>query len=360
MARRGRWPLAAAAVLALVAALGWGTLRGSPARELRPRAPASPPPLAHVFVIVMENQSAGLLLQNPAAPYIRYLVRHYGYDSQYYGVTHPSLPNYVALIAGRTFGSHSDNPGQRFFGPTLPGQLTQRGISWLAVMQSLPTPGYRGAWYPAGAAGQELPSTLYAEKHDPFMLFPGLWKQDAHHVVPLRMLAADLRSGQIPALVFLVPNLCDDMHGQPSGPGAVCPASRGALLVRDGNDFLARWIPIIMHSRAWGRSSVIFVLWDEAGGGGSLNPQALRSYLAAGPEAPYITAALPFLGRLGGGRVPLIVIAGGVEGPRRVALWADHYSVLKTIETAWHLPRLGHARAAAVPLLTPLLSPTGP
>ncbi|MGC8488879.1 MAG: alkaline phosphatase family protein [Clostridia bacterium] len=204
-----------------------------PSPRAVPAAQALPPPFSHVFVIVMENQSAAALMTNPGARYIQGLASRYAYDSAYYGVTHPSLPNYVALIAGTTYGTHSDSPSQRFSGPTLANQLDRAGISWQGVMQSLPYAGFDGAWSPGRS---EAPPTLYAEKHDPFLLFSDLRRRDRNHIVPLTTLARELTSGRVPRFVFLTPNLCDDMHGQASGPDAACPGSNRELLVRDGND----------------------------------------------------------------------------------------------------------------------------
>jgi len=347
-----------AGLLALIAVLAVGlALVLRPAAHDRPARAAVPAPFSHVFLIVMENKSAAALMRDPNAPYIRALAARYAYDSAYYGVTHPSLPNYVALIAGSTFGSHSDSPAQRFSGPTLAQQLDRARLSWQGVMQSLPYPGFEGAWAPGAS---EAPPTLYAEKHDPFMLFPRLRGYDRRHIVPLSTLARELRTGAVPRFVFIVPNLCDDMHGQPPGPGARCPAGATALLVRDGNAFLQSLVPRILHSPAWRGNAVLFVVWDEGGGSPTLFPERLRSYLAPGPAAPPLLAAVPMLGRFGGGNVPLIVVAR--NGPRhlKIALWADHYSILKTIEAAWHLPYLAAAKNPDVPLLTPLLAkPSG-
>ncbi len=347
-------------VLAVVAAVGiafavYVAVVLRPAAHPTPPPTGSPRPFSHVFVIVMENQSASTLLQNPRAGYIRMLARRYAYDSEYYGVTHPSLPNYVALISGRTFGSHSDSPAQRFSGPTLAGELDRAGISWQGVMQSLPYSGFAGAWSPGRS---EAAPTLYAEKHDPFMLFPRLRAHDRQQVVPLSVLARELTSGAVPRFVFLTPNLCSDMHGQAGGPSPLCSGSQKGRLIQDGNNFLADWIPRILHSPAWRGNAVVFVVWDEGGGAPTLLPRALRAYMAPGPKAPPLLSILPVLGRLGGGNVPLIVIAR--EGPRheRLRLWADHYSILKTIEASWRLPYLGHAGSPAVPLLTPLTQAT--
>ncbi|MCY0884883.1 MAG: phosphoesterase [Firmicutes bacterium] len=311
-----------------------------------PREPAGPvPDFSHVFLIVLENHSPASLLHNPRAPYIRHLAATWGYEADDYGVTHPSLPNYIALLAGRTGGSHSDSPAQQFGFPTLAGQLDAHHLSWQAVMQGLPAPGYTGAWYPPPPAAPR-----YARKHDPFLAFPAL-ARDRRRVVPLRVLARELRDGQVPRLVWITPDLCHDMHGQPPGRGRACPPSDPGRLVADGDRFLARWVPRILHSPAWRGQAVIFITWDESGRPSGL--EGWRAYFAAGPGAPPLLPAWPPAGLIGGGRVPLIVIARG--GPHPLVLdWpADHYAVLKTIEAGWHLGYLGHAASPAVPVLWP-------
>lgn len=325
---------------------------------IRPGYTAAPssqavPRLNHVFVIVMENHSLDAL--SPAeAPYVHQLIAHYGYDSADYGVTHVSLPNYVALLSGSTHGTHSDNPDQKFFGPTLVSQLDAHHISWQGVMQSLPFAGYRGNWYPepAGKNPVLMPkNTLYAKKHDPFLLFPQIAAADRNHVVPLHTLTRELAQNQVPRFVWITPNLCDDMHGQPVGSRA-CPSNHPAQLVRMGSQFLAHLVPEIMHSPAWTGHSVIFITWDEAQMPHSLlNLRQWKNWLLAGPGAPRILG-IP----VGGGSVPLIVIAHGVSHPPHTALWADHYNLLKTIEAGLGLGYLGHAASSQVTPLTPFLT----
>lgn len=317
-------------------------------------------PFRHVFLIMMENQGPNIL-RAPQTPYIAALARRYGLADHYFGVTHPSLPNYVALLAGRTFGSHSDNATQTFPGPTLVQQLDQHHISWQAFMEGLPYPGYSGLWYPAPSRGSAEPAdALYAKKHDPFLLFPSLSAADRARVVPLAQLGPELARGRVPQFVWITPNLCNDMHGQPNLPGATCPEDRPAQLWRDGNRFLAEWIPRIMASPAWQGNSVIFVVWDETDYPGGLPwPGKLRRYLEPGPEAPPVVPGLPWLGRLGGGPLPLLVIARQGPHPVVVTQWADHYSLLKTIEAAWHLGYLGHAASPRVGVLSGFFSPGG-
>lgn len=338
-------------VVILLGAL-WGYLLYRPAQPQEAMPPM--PRLNHVFLIVMENHSLDAL-SSRQAPYLRRLIQQSGYDSAYFGVTHVSLPNYVALLSGRTYGTHSDNPDQTFHGPTLAMQLDFHHLSWQAVMQSLPRPGYTGNWYPekAGTNPVVMPkNALYAKKHDPFMLFPALAKKDGRHVIALSQLKTELTRGQVPRFVWITPNLCDDMHGQPPGSSA-CPSNHGAALVRLGDRFLSRLVPEIEHSPAFRGHSVIFITWDEAQMPSQVtNLAQWKAWLGAGPEAPRILG-IP----VGGGSVPLISIIPGRRQPPHVAVWADHYNLLKTIEAGFGLPYLGHAAARSVQPLTRLVIP---
>src|SRR5579862_8638146 len=60
-----------------------------------PAPPAAPP---HVMVIVMENREESAVVGRPDAPYTTSLATDYGLATNWYGVSHPSLPNYLAMI----------------------------------------------------------------------------------------------------------------------------------------------------------------------------------------------------------------------------------------------------------------------
>jgi len=262
------------------------------------------PWINHAFVIVLENRSYDQVIGNPNLPYLNDLARTYGLAARYYGAAHPSLPNYVAMIAGRTFGSRSDDPSQRFYGPTLVEEMDQRGLSWKAYMQDLPYPGFLGDY-----AGSPV---LYGKKHDPFLLFPAIaHSPQARRVVPLHQLFRDLRENHVPNLAFIVPDLCNDLHGAPS-----CPL--GPALDQAGDAFVRHLVTAILKSPAWTGHSVIFIVFDEGGYGPAPGP------LYAG-----------------GRSLALVVVRGA---PHRVSQELfDPYSLLRTLERAWHLPLLGHA-----------------
>src|SRR5690242_17029195 len=129
----------AAAGIALVLALlavhppaGQGS--GQPARRSTPPRPVS---LNRIAVLVLENRSYENVFGNPAAPYLNRLARSGALATRYFAVTHPSLPNYVALTTGGHKTVNSDCAACRASGRSLAGQLEAAGISWRAYFESM-------------------------------------------------------------------------------------------------------------------------------------------------------------------------------------------------------------------------------
>ena len=78
-------------------------LRASPRRRKPGGAPAGPPPVGHVFVVVLENENAdSTFAPDSPAPYLSQTLPSQGaFIPEYYGVTHLSLGNYIALVSGQ-------------------------------------------------------------------------------------------------------------------------------------------------------------------------------------------------------------------------------------------------------------------
>ena len=97
-------------------------------------------PLDHIFVIMLENHSQSSVIDDPNAPYLTRLAHGYGMADHYYGVTHPSMPNYIASIAGDNFGIQDDNDQNvvNLDRVNLVDQLEAHHISWDAYMENLP------------------------------------------------------------------------------------------------------------------------------------------------------------------------------------------------------------------------------
>ncbi len=307
-------------------------------------------PFNHVFVIMMENTGVKGVIGNPTMPFVNHLVQTYGYADNYFGVTHPSMPNYIAITSGSNYYSHSDNPAQMFPHTNIADEMEAVGLTWKGYMQSLPYAGYTGAAYPTG-----VKNPLYVNKHDPFVLYPQIKNnpQRMENVVPLKQLASDLASGQVPNLSFITPNICNDMHGM---GGTQCNYSDLAKLSQLGDATIKSLVTSIMNSPAWTGNSAIFITWDE----GSYNGNKATSgwaYTSGGPDSPVLqpgSKPFPQGGVYGGGNIPMIVISHQYPYHYVSHVLYNHYSLLRTLEQAWGLPYLGYTSdTMQVKALTP-------
>ena len=289
--------LAFAAALALAPVAGCGQARpGQPLAlgdQRLPRASAS-----HVLVIVIENAESAEVLGNRSAPYLNSLARRYAIAGESYAITHPSLPNYLALTSGTTAGISSDCTGCRVRTRNIVDQLEAAGLTWKAYLEDVPGPCFSGA----GAGG-------YAKKHNPFAYYTDVAGVAARcrRLVGLEQLATDLRCGRLPTFAWLTPNLCDDGHD--------CG-------VQGGERFLARTVPALV--RELGPHGFLLVTWDE----GISDRGCCR-------------------GAAHGGHVLTLVIGPDVRRGAHLRAPVDHYGVLATIEQALALPALAHAAESA-------------
>jgi hypothetical protein len=84
---------------------------------------------AHIFFIMMENEGPPQIVGNTAdAPFINSLIAKYASAPNYFGVTHPSLPNYLALLSGFFQNIWDDcPPGASVTCAEYMGRLSARG-----------------------------------------------------------------------------------------------------------------------------------------------------------------------------------------------------------------------------------------
>jgi phosphatidylinositol-3-phosphatase len=316
----------------------------------------------HVFVIVLENHSEAGVVGDANAPYITSLAHTYAQATNYYGVTHPSEPNYVAAISGSNWWINNDNPANRFDHLNLVDQLDAAHKTWAGYMEALPANPLDDFW-PSSS------SPLYASKHNPFVLFNDIRNDPARlaNVKPYTALAADLQKAQTtPNFAFIVPDQCNDMHGGvysavPGHPETPCPYgstnddTNDAALKQKADAFVHGAVSAIMASPAWkGGKSAIFIIADEgdysgnAVNGGWASPAGCCDSPVLPAGDPEINAAWPG-GTYGGGLVPAIVIVNkdGKSGGYTSSAPYNHYSLLATVETIWNLDLLGYASDTA-------------
>src|SRR5256714_1139320 len=184
--RGGKGLKVAAAVLAAVVLLAAPGTAAVPA----------PPAFAHVIVVVFENKETSAVLGSPSAPTFNAYARTYASLTRYYGVTHPSLPNYLALVSGSTHGITSDCITCEVDGRSLADTLEASGRTWKAYLEGLPRRGFLGGV-----------SRRYAKKHDPFAYFRAVISSPARRQQPLppRPPPPAPKTGSAPELSRAVP-----------------------------------------------------------------------------------------------------------------------------------------------------------
>lgn len=240
------------------------------------------PPFQHVVVVVFENKERPSVIGTRAAPTFTSLARRYAELADYAAVAHPSLPNYLALVSGSTWGIRSDCTRCLVGRRSLADTLEAAGLTWRSYVEGYPS------------------SPRYAKKHNPFLYFRRVVVDPARRrrVVPLTRLRRDLAAGELPDFALVVPDLCHDMHD---------------CAIRVGDAWLARFLPPLLRLP----DTAIFVVFDEG------------------------TSAVG-----GGGLIPALVAGTAVRPRRAFGARVTHYGLLRTIEDAWGLPRLGRSAGA--------------
>jgi hypothetical protein len=204
---------------------------------------APPTHYDHVIWIVMENKAA-TSVRGSAAPATTSIAARCGRAADYHAVTHPSLPNYIALTSGSTHGITDDsNPSKhRIGGSSIFSVVAAAHRRWATYAESMPKP----------CVGTS--SGRYAVRHNPATYYQSLGRTCAANDLPMGTptsggLATALRTGALPAFTLMIPNLCNDTHD---------------CSVATGDRWLGRWLTTITSSPTYaaGRTAV-FVTWDE-------------------------------------------------------------------------------------------------
>jgi acid phosphatase len=273
--------------------------------------------IKHVIIIMMENEAYGQVIGSSSAPYENSLASHYAVASNYFAVSHPSLPNYFALVAGDTFGIGSDCPPSQcsLSNATITNLFDSHGLSWKEYAESMP----------ANCSQSDSADGLYVTKHDPFVYFSAITGNAGSgetsqycdsHVISFAQFWNDLQASNLPNYSFVTPNVCDDAHS--------CPLSAG-------DAWLSTVVPRIMNSTSYS-SLAIFVVYDEGSGSSTNSPNQVACILVS-----------PF------------AKAGFVS-----SIHYTHYSLLATVEAIFNTGNLGmnDANASAMSdLFTIRISP---
>jgi hypothetical protein len=253
--------------------------------------PAAGPTAAkiqHVVWVLMENHGYSQVIGSSSAPYVNNLASTYGLATNYFGVDHPSLPNYLAVTSGSAQGISNDNApsANPVNSPSIFSQLP--GGRSRSVQQDMPSNCTRSD------------SGNYVVHHNPMAYYTGLAPDCGNYDVPFGS-TPDLSA----AFTFVTPNLANDMHDG---------------TVSDGDNFLRSYVPALTATSQYqSGNTAIFIVWDE------------DASQAGGPQE--------------NNHVATVVISPYTHSVHDGTSYT-HYSLLRTTEELLGLPLLGNAASA--------------
>jgi hypothetical protein len=335
-------------------------------------ASGAAPRVHHLFVIALENKDFGTTFgSSPGSTYLgKTLPAEGALLSQYYGIGHESLDNYIAMISGQppNVQTQSDCQGFSDFAPfpltsigmdgivtgqgcvypapvqTVANQLDSDGLTWKAYGQDMANSVSAGQ--PASCRHPKLNSQdttqsakagdQYATRHVPFVYFHSIIDTPscAQDVVDLKQLPGDLaKAGTTPSYSFITPDLCADGHDASCPDGA--PGGYAGI-----DRFLREWVPKITGSEAYQDRGMLLVTFDEAEDDASscCNEQP-------GPNTPNPGGPTP---GSGGGRVGGVALSPCIAPGSTSTQPYNHYSFLRWSEDNFGLSHLGYAAQAGL------------
>ncbi len=243
------------------------------------------PTWQHVISIVMENHAFSAVAGH--SPYLNGLAAKCGLATHYSAITHPSLPNYIALTSGGTQGITSDCTTCNKNVPSVFGEMAG---SWKAYAESIPATGYTGAHYGS-----------YYKKHNPAAYYTPLAVAYKTRAVGLKSFQSDLTAGTLPRLSFVTPNICNDEHD---------------CTVSVGDTWLKTWVPRILAAPNYQAGNTALVItYDEGSSTSNL--------------------------------VYTVVVSPSTRAGVQVAATFTHYSLLGAEQSMLGVPCLGASCSAA-------------
>jgi hypothetical protein len=274
-----------------------------------------PPRYAHVIWIVFENEGYDQVLGNHSLPYTNRLAAACGLATRYYGVGDPSLPNYIAMTSGGTWGVTGDSSAPLHV-PSIFSQVRAAHRQWRSYSESMPR----------NCDGSDYPSSnpVYTAHHEPVIYYAGIRRDCTRWDVPLGTvhkgpLAHALAANALPAFAIVGPN--DD--GGTTKPGCSRPCGHVDPPLSDS--FLRKWMTRIIASKAYASGkTAVFVTWDE--------------------DATFENTLCPALDC---DHLATLVISRSVRPGSRSTAVFSHYSLLRTTEDMLGLRgRVGKAASA--------------
>ncbi len=273
--------------------LGAALTLGQPPMASRARAATGGSPrrlFDRVFIIVLENTNYDSALQQP---FLRHLTSLGALLTDFHAITHPSYPNYLAMVAGSSLGINH-NRQTDLDATSLVDLLDPAGVAWKVYAENLPSPCFTGITSPDG---------LYVRHHEPYISFRNIQANRARceRIVSADQLSTDLARDALPRYSLYVPNVLNDGHDT-------------------GVSYAATWLQAflspLLQRPPFTRDTLVIVTFDE--NAGAMGNQIYTAFV--GPT----------------------VRPGATNGIRY-----DHYSLLRTLEDNYGVGTLGREDAKA-------------
>lgn len=215
-----------------------GAPHAAPAGSVTPKPAYNyPTPIRHVFTIVLENNELSTVQSQ--GPFEMHLAQKYAFASQYYGVCHPSVANYLSMTSGATWQCGTDNLNT--YSTANIGSIAQSaGLSWKSYEESMPSTCDSGM------------ATEYTSHHNPFVYYSNIVNNATlcnAHDVSFNTFYGDVNNSTLPAYGFFAPNRADDAHD---------------TNVTYADTWLKGWLSPYLNA-TWFNSTVWFVVYDEGG-----------------------------------------------------------------------------------------------
>jgi phospholipase C len=225
--------------------------------------------------------------------------------TEYYGVSNPSMPNYLAAVSGQYANEPDPTCPLGLSGTTIGDLLVEKGLTWKNYAEDFPSNPCTGC-----------NSGLYAPRHVPFTMFT----KDCSSVVTFSELQTDVKA--LPTYIWISPNLYDCGH---TLDGTNCLGTSNRLTQFDCWLKNTLW-PILKNNVA--TDTVLFITFDT--GANSYQNTACNS--------------------TSGGKVTTFVVGPSTIVNQNTALSTgpyNHYSLLAMVEKIFGTGNLGECDASA-------------
>ena len=247
-----------------------------------------------IFIIILENKSEQAVLDNA---FMKDLAAQGVRLSKYFGVAHPSQPNYIAATAGLPFVT--DDNRHDIDATNIVDLLEAKDVSWKAYMEDLPE---------ANKTIHISKNRLYFRKHNPFVSFDNVRNNPTRmaKIVNAKRLQADVQNNALPQYCWYTPNIQHDGHSPPDDFQPNNP-------LRHVN-FIAQWlqgflVPLLANKKFM-KGTLVSLLFDES--------------------VPHAD-----------NHVYHVLFGDMVQSKTVVSEMFNHYSLLRTVEENFQLGNLG-------------------